>query len=581
MIKILRGGILQYTIEKFNKFYVLRSYFTKLLRGHDFLGGSNLSRVVSELLFIIGLTFFISCKNDNATKNPHKVFHYNQISPVTSLDPAFARTQANMWVVDHVYNGLLYLDDSLNVIPCLAKKWEISGNGLDYTFHLNNNVFFQDNACFTGGKGRKMTASDVVYSFNRIIDTTLKSSGSWIFKDRIRAVNPFEAKDDTTFILHLTQPFRPMLGILTMQYCCIVPHEAVDYYKKDFRKNPVGTGAFKFKKWLENQGLFLLKNENYWEKDESGTPLPYLDGVRISFMTDRKTAYLEMMRGKLDYMVGIESSIINELLTQDGELQPKQLGKIQLIKTPYLNSEYLGFNLGFDNKTEMPHLKLKKIRQALNYGFDRELMLRMLRNSMGKPANSGFAPRGLPSFNAFTEGYNFNPEKARKLLAEAGFPNGKGLPTIQLVLNKDYLDLCTFIARQWEELGIKTNLDVMETATMRDRMVKGSAPFFRASWIADYPDAESFYTVFSSKNPAPPNYTRFKNAEFDRLYEAALSENDDAKRYAIYNKMDKVLIEEAPVIFLFYDESSRFARHSIEGLSRNAMNLLPLKWVKK
>jgi oligopeptide transport system substrate-binding protein len=581
MIKILRGGISQQTYGVLKKLMGFNSNFSKIQEQYNSLRVSNLPRVVVQLLFIVGIFFFISCKNENTNKAQHKVFHYNQISQVTSLDPAFARTQANMWVVDHVYNGLLYLDDSLNVIPCLAKKWEISDNGLDYTFHLNNNVFFQDNACFSSGKGRKMTASDVAYSFSRIIDTTLKSSGSWIFKDRIRAINPFEAKDDTTFILHLAQPFRPMLGILTMQYCCIVPHEAVDFYKKDFRKNPVGTGAFKFKKWLENQGLFLLKNENYWERDEKGTPLPYLDGVRISFMSDRKTAYLEMMRGKLDYMVGLESGIINELLTQEGELQPKQLGKIQLIKTPYLNSEYLGFNLGFDNKTEMPHLKLKKIRQALNYGFDRELMLRMLRNSMGKPATSGFAPRGLPSFKQNTEGYNFNPEKARKLLAEAGFPNGKGLPTIQLVLNKDYLDLCTFISRQWEELGIKTNLDVMETATMRDRMVKGSAPFFRASWIADYPDAESFYTVFSSKNPAPPNYTRFKNAEFDRLYEAALSENNDDKRYAIYNEMDKILIEEAPVIFLFYDESSRFARHSIEGLSRNAMNLLPLKRVKK
>ena len=527
----------------------------------------------------ISIVLFIQCKNDSTTNAAKHVFHYNQINQVTSLDPVFARTQANMWVIDHLYNGLVYLDDSLNVIPCLAKQWSISKDGLDYTFHLNNNVYFHDNPCFTQGKGRKMTAVDVVYSFNRIMDTTVNSPGSWIFKGHIRQNNPFEAKDDTTFILHLEKPFRPMLGILTMQYCCVVPHEALDFYKKDFRKNPVGTGAFRFKKWLENQGLFLLKNENYWERDSVGTPLPYLDGVRISFMPDRKTAYLEMMRGKLDYMVGIESSIVNELLTQDGELQPKQLGKLQLIKTPYLNSEYLGFNLIFDGKT--PPQSFKKVRQALNYGFDRELMLRTLRNSMGKPASSGFAPPGLPSFDAHTEGYHFNPEKARRLLAEAGFPNGKGLPPIQLVLNKEYLDLCTFIARQWEELGVKTTLDVMETATMRERMMQGTAPFFRGSWIADYPDAESFYAVFYSKNPAPPNYTRFKNAEFDRLYELALAENEDAKRYALYHEMDKVLIEEAPVVFLFYDESSRFARQNIKGLSRNAMNLLPLKNVKK
>ena len=242
--------------------------------------------------------------------------------------------------------------------------------------------------------------------------------------------------------------------------------------------------------------------------------------------------------------------------------------------------EYLGFNMDFTNRKTDP-LSIRKVRQALNYGFDRDLMLRTLRNSMGKPANSGFTPRGLPSFNENTEGYGFDPEKARQLLAEAGFPNGKGLPPVKLILNKDYLDLCTFMSRQWEELGIKVNLDVMESATMREMMTKGTATFFRASWIADYPDAESFFNVFYSKNPSPPNYTRFKNVEFDRLYEQALGENDDAKRYAIYNAMDKILVEESPVIFLFYDESSRFALKNIQYMSRNALNMMPLKWVKK
>jgi oligopeptide transport system substrate-binding protein len=540
------------------------------------------SRILSGrglTVYILFSFFFLSCSNKEE-QQPKHVFRYNQINPITSLDPAFARNQANMWATEQLFNGLVYLDDSLNIIPCLAKRWAISKDGLHYTFYLNNNVYFHDNQCFKENKGRKMTAQDVVYSFGRIIDSVVNSPGSWIFKDRVRAKQPFEAFDDTTFILHLEKPFRPMLGILTMQYCSVVPREGVDFYKKDFRKNPVGTGAFHFKKWLENQGLFLLKNEKYWEKNKNGDALPYLDGVRVSFMPDRKTAYLEMMRGKLDYMIGIESSIVNELLTQDGALQPKQLNKLQLIKTPYLNSEYLGINMNFENRKTDP-LSIKKVRQALNYGFDRVLMLRTLRNSMGKPAVSGFTPRGLPSFNENTEGYRYDPEKARRLLTEAGFPNGKGLPPVKLILNKDYLDLCTFMASQWEDLGIKTNLDVMESATMREMMTKGTAPFFRASWIADYPDSESFFTVFYSKNPSPPNYTRFKNADFDRLYEQALGENDDAKRYALYNAMDKILIEEAPVIFLFYDESSRFALKNIEGMSRNALNMMPLKWVKK
>jgi peptide/nickel transport system substrate-binding protein len=137
------------------------------------------------------------------------------------------------------------------------------------------------------------------------------------------------------------------------------------------------------------------------------------------------------------------------------------------------------------------------------------------------------------------------------------------------------------MARQWEELGLRVQVDVMESATMREMMTKGTATFFRASWIADYPDAESFFTVFYSKNPAPPNYTRFKNADFDRYYEQALAEIDDQKRYKLYSEMEKILIEESPVIFLFYDESSRCARKNIKNMSYNSMNLLPLKKVKK
>ena len=377
--------------------------------GNSRFSMNNLLKMGQIILLLSCYVTFQACESA-PQQDSKKVFRYNQQNPITSLDPAFAKNQANMWGIDHLFNGLVYLDDSLNIIPCLAKSWTISADGLQYTFHLNNNVYFHDNPCFTNGKGRKMVASDVVYSLNRIIDSTVNSTGSWIFKDRVQSQNPFAAADDSTFILRLEKPFRPMLGILTMQYCCIVPHEAVEFYKKDYRKNPVGTGAFVFKKWLENQGLFLIKNQNYWEKDSLGQQLPYLDGVRISFMPDRKTAYLEMMKGKLDYMVGIESSVVNELLTQDGELQPKQLGKIQLIKTPYLNSEYLGFNMNFEGRKNDP-LSIKKVRQALNYGFDRELMLRTLRNSMGKPSISGFAPRGLPSFDANTEGYSFKDRK--------------------------------------------------------------------------------------------------------------------------------------------------------------------------
>ncbi len=533
---------------------------------------------ICSLLFGILLS---ACGGDatNNTNNSDnkKIFIYNQPNAVTSLDPAFARSQTNIWAIDHMYNGLVQLDENLNVQPSIAKNWNISDDGLTYTFNLRDDVYFHDNECFADGKGRRVVAADVVYSFNRILDKTVNSPGAWIFKDRVADNEPFKAIDDNTFQVKLKRPFRPMLGILSMQYCSVIPNEAIEKYSKAFRANPVGTGAFKITKWLENQALLLTKNEKYFEAD-----LPKVDAVRVNFMTDRNTAYLELMNGNLDFISGLESSYADELLTETGELKPEHTGKLQYQKSPYLNSEYFGINMDFTGKRADSPLRHKKVRQALNYGFDRAKMLQTLRNGVARPATSGFAPAGLPSFDVSkVKGYDYNPSKAAKLLAEAGYPNGKNMPEIELRTNSDYLDICQFIARQWEDLGVKTKIELMQSATLRELMSKGEADFFRASWIADYPDAENFMTLFYSKNPAPPNYTRFKNVDFDKLYEAALNENNDAKRYDMYQQMDRIVIEEAPVIFLYYDETARFFRANVNGITDNAINLLSVKKVSK
>jgi peptide/nickel transport system substrate-binding protein len=527
-------------------------------------------------LFFLSLLFFSCQKDEKGSAN--NVFRFNQHNAITSLDPAFCRSQSNIWVVNQLFNSLVQLDDSLNVKPCIAKHYDISSDGLTYTFQLRNDVYFHNDDCFQEKKGRKVTAFDVKYSFERILDKNIASPGSWIFKDKVTENNPFEASNDSTFVLHLSKPFRPMLGILTMQYCSIVPKEAIEKYGKDFRSHPVGSGPFVFKKWLEGQGVFLAKNENYWEKDEKNFPLPYLDAVKVTCITERKTAFLELISNKLDFLFGLESSYVNELVTPRGDLIPAQAERLNFIKAPYLNTEYIGINMQQNNLA----LQNKKVRQALNYAIDRKKMLKALRNAVGKPATGGFTPIGLPSFDAVaTKGYAYNPDKARLLLEEAGFPNGKNLPEISLNTSNDYADVCTFLANEWSKIGIKVNVDILEAATLREMMTKGQVSFFRGSWIADYPDAESFFGVFYSKNPAPPNYTRFFNAEFDRLYELALSENDDTKRYDLYHKMDNILLEEAPVVFLFYDEVASFTPKNITNLKPNPMNLLTLKKVRK
>jgi peptide/nickel transport system substrate-binding protein len=226
-------------------------------------------------------------------------------------------------------------------------------------------------------------------------------------------------------------------------------------------------------------------------------------------------------------------------------------------------------------------LKVKKIRQAINYGFDRKKMILYLRNSLGTPAESGFVPMGLPSFNAEkVQGYHYDPLKTKMLLNEAGFPDGKGLPTITLLTIAIYADMANFIAKQLEEAGIKVQIEVVQKSLLLELTSNSRAAFFRASWIADYPDAENYLSVFYSKNPAPPNYTRYNNPTFDELFEKAIKETNDSIRYELYQQADQVMINDAPIVPLWYDKVVRLVQPYVKGFTPNPLNLLELRKVR-
>ena len=537
------------------------------------------------LVFCLFCLFFTSCHNTDINKNL-TVFRYNESAGITSLDPAFAKDQANIWVCNQLYNGLVQLDDKLIVKPCIAKSWNISADGLTYIFHLRNDVCFHDNMLLLNGKGRKVNAYDFVYSFNRIMDSKVASPGRWIFGNIKQADQKysFTAADDSTFVIQLNDAFPPFLSLLSMQYCSVVSREAVEYFGKDFRKNPVGTGPFKFKMWKEGVKMVLVKNDSYFEK-EGGKQMPYLDAVAITFIIDKQTAFFEFAKGNLDFLSGLDPSYKDELLTQNGLLNSKYREKFKLLRQPYLNTEYLGFLV--DKNSEIiknEPTKLKSIRQAINYAIDRKKMIKFLRNNIGYPAFNGMIPRGLLSYDSVNQiGYNFDLVKAKNLLAEAGYPNGKNLPDITLSTTSSYLDLCKNIQQQLTEIGIHLKIDVIPPGTLRDMIAKSKVPFFRGSWIADYPDAENYLSLFYSKNftPAGPNYTHFANKDFDVLYEKAKKELSDSVRFKYYRQMDKMIMEDAPVIVLYYDEVLRFVRKDIIDLGSNPMNLLSLKRVKR
>jgi peptide/nickel transport system substrate-binding protein len=367
-----------------------------------------------------------------------------------------------------------------------------------------------------------------------------------------------------------------------MQYCSIVPEEAVKKYGSEFRRHAVGSGPFQFVAWEEGQALLLKKNPVYFEKDSNGDRMPNLDGVKVSFYDSKATEFLLFRQGKLHFINDIDASFKDEVLTKKGALRTEWKDKINLQTHPYLNIEYLGMLVDSTNPVLVNSpTRLQKVRKAINYGFDRRKMILYLRNSIGIPAESGFVPTGLPSFDStIVKGYSYNPTLARKLLTEAGFVNGKSLPQIKLLTIPIYANLADYIVKQLEEIGFKIQVEVVQKSLLLDMTSNSKALFFRGSWIADYPDAENYLSVFYSKNPAPPNYTRYNNPAFDAMFEKALAETNDSVRYGLYRQADQIMINDAPVVPLWYDVVIRLVQPSVKDFQPNALNLLELRSVK-
>jgi len=534
-----------------------------------------------------------SCGSPGESVNDRRVFRYNQPEALTSLDPAFANKQANIWAVTQLYNGLVELDDQLKPGPAIARRYEISPDGLRYTFVLRPGVFFHDSEAFAGGKGRRVTAQDFVYSFKRLFDPATASPGGWIFRGKVLenakgeiSDTAFVAQNDSTLYIHLKEPFIPFLGILTMPYAYVVPREAVQKYGKDFREHPVGTGPFQFKLWDEGNAIVYHRNPNYWRQDAQGHQLPYLEAVQISFIQDRKTEFLTFQQGKLDFLSGIREGSRDLILYPDGTVREDFKGKFRFEKVPYLNTEYLGIQLDPANlrgNDASAALRDKRVRQALSYAINKPELVAYFLNNVGVPGLSGFVPSSLPSFSAkLVPGYSYQPDKARQLLRAAGYGPGKPL-RLRLSTVQERKEICEYLQKKWAEAGVQVTIDVNQAAAHQELVDNGRAAFFTKSWLGDYPDAENYLALFYSPNFSPegPNKTHFKSAAYDKLYQQAKLEQDPQKRYALYQQMDRLVVEESPVIPLYYDQVVRLTQNNVHGLTPNPMNQLVLERVRK
>ena len=626
-------------------------------------------RNMKKILLILSLIVLFSCGSKNADNENLKIFKYNESAGILTLDPIYAKDLPHIWACNQIFNGLVAFDDEMNVVPAIAKSWNISDDGMTYTFVLRDDVYFHEDECFVKppshlvtesprlllgdsvtrslgdlSKTRKVVAQDFVYSFNRVLDRKLNSSGSWIFSNvdkRQRTTDngqqtfeyAFAAVNDTVLEIKLSQPFPAFLGILSMTYASVVPQEAVEYYGTEFGRHPVGTGPFKFQYWKEGVKLVFRKNPIYFETvedaktqrhkdtklyseseslrlcDSATLRLPYLDAVSISFLIDKQVAFMEFIKGKFHFMSGIDARYKDELLTRDGQLRDEYQDEIYLIREPYLNTEYLAFFLGDDDTLSKD--RSLALRQAVSYSIDREKMLRYLRNGIGTPGNQGIIPAGLPGFRdtktqrhkdaenesdseslrlcdsatlrlcdfeSLSIGYPYNPKKAEQLLKDNALVGYE----LKLYTTQDYIDIAKFVQSALTEVGLNCKVEEMMPAALREKRANGNLPFFRSSWVADYPDAENYLSLFTTNNftPQGPNYTHYSNEKFDELYQKSLTCNDLQKRAKIYREMDSLMMTEAPVVILFYDEVLRFVNKDVEGLGSNPTNMLNLKRVK-
>jgi peptide/nickel transport system substrate-binding protein len=547
--------------------------------------------LASMALFVV----LASCVRERSREVDQNIFRYNEPDGIASLDPTLASYQAAIWATGHLYNGLVELDTALAIAPCLASHWEVDAAGTRYTFHLRTDVWFHHDACF-GGKGlgqeaqvsanssRRVVASDVVFSIRRVFDGSTRSTGAWVYRDRVKDI---VAIDDSTLQISLKEPFAPFLAVLTMPYGYVIPHEAVEFYGADFGQHPVGTGPFAFAGWKPDVALELRRNPLYFKRNEQGTQLPYLDGIRIGFLRDTKSEFLEFLHGGMDMVTSVDEAFANSVYDVHlNLLEPYK--HLRLQKAPAMSVEYYGILLDTTKPaaSRLPLARSKKLRQALNYAIDRHRIVTYVLHGRGIPSKHGFLPPSLPGYEDSVGGYGFDQDRARQLLGDAGFPNGKGLPTLLLQLGNNQRTASVAEAAQamWKEIGVNVELRRVDFPQHLSQVRAGELPMWRTSWIGDYPDPENFLALFTTANRAPggPNTTHLCSPHLDSLYKAALNPGlTFAQRTELYSQMQAEVVDQAPWIFLYHDVLVRLTHQNIKGFRTDATGRLQLEAVRK
>jgi ABC-type transport system substrate-binding protein len=528
-----------------------------------------------------------SCKKRAAWEKGKKVAHLTVRAKLGTLDPIRSSSSYDSEVQSQVYEGLYtykYLVRPYELEPLLAKRMpQVSDDGLTYTIDIREGVYFQDNECFPGGKGRELVAKDFVYSMMRMADDQNQPTGWWIYTDRIVGFDAFEKRmsergdapfdwdaeveglqaiDKYKFQIKLVRPFPQMLYVLAMSYAFAVPRECAEYYGKTFTNTAVGTGPFTLRNWTRGSRIILDKNPTYRDAyypteaspeyqhmlGDAGKKIPFLDAIVYHVYEQDQPMWLKFRVRDVD-MTQLPAEYHEAVFDEDLKLRESFVEEgVTNFNLPLLDFIYRGFNM--DDPVVGKGEKAKYLRQAISLAFNSaEINDAFYNNSC--VLYDGPVPPGLDSYvEGITSPYRGpDLEKAKALMVKAGYPDGKGLPSIQLdtSVSSNSAEQAEMLSRAVGRIGVKIEVNLNSFSELSNKLKKKKAQMFGLAWGADYPDAENFLQLFYGPNEAPgSNNFNYKNPAYDALYNKSRTLQPSPERTAVYQKMREILIEDAP-----------------------------------
>ena len=531
---------------------------------------------------------------------------------IRGYDPAHASDQASMLATGRIYEGLLqyaYWDRPYRVEPLLAAAMpEISDDRKTWRIRLRPGICFSDDPCFaaTGGRGRELVAQDVVYSILRVADLKVGSGGYWAFRGKIagldefraasggeaptdygRAVEGLRAVGTHELEIRLTEPYPQLPWVLAMPYAFAVPREAVEYYGAEFVHHPVGTGPYVLASARQNYRYEYRANPKWAETGrvetmpanaptaDAGKPLPLTPRIVDSVVGDPSTAWLMFLSGKLD-LVDVSRDQWDSIITPEKELRPELAAQgIELVKSPQMSITYLAFNM--DDSAVGPN---KKLRQAMSCAFDSAQWMEFQNGRMLTP--SGPVPPGVAGHTDAKPPYSFDLERAKRLLAEAGYPEGRDPATgrrLKLALelgaadNPETRQSAELIASFMERIGVVLEPSYNNWPAFLQKIERRQAQTFMVTWIGDYPDAQNFLQLFASENVSPgPNRANYRSDEFDRLYREMAALPESPAREERCRAAQAVVLEDCPWILTAHPMAFGVHRARLRNYRRHDFN---------